>query len=90
MIPSMEWRCRCNCLVCKFYLLLLLILSIAIAIAILYAAFQPEIPDYSVKNIQIMGSSHGSCATISSEFPVDATARNLKKKIAINFCDGFD
>lgn len=77
----------CRCLCCTFCFLFVLVAIIAIAGAILYLAFEPRIPKYSVDSIQIGNFSVNSDLSLNSQLDVKIRARNPNKKIGIYYLD---
>lgn len=86
--PPKRRGCCCKCLCWTVSLLILVILLLGILAAIIYFAFQPKIPKYSINDIRIAQMNLNSDDTLYSTFDVNITARNPNKKIGIYYESG--
>ncbi|GKV00202.1 hypothetical protein SLEP1_g12935 [Rubroshorea leprosula] len=86
--PTCPWRKVNRCLCWTICLLFLLIVAIGVSAAILYAVFQPKLPNYSVDKLQITQFNLGSDSSLSATFDVTITATNPNKKIGIYYEGG--
>ncbi|QHO48568.1 uncharacterized protein DS421_1g06540 [Arachis hypogaea] len=87
--PRRRRSCCCRFLCCTFTTLLILIIAIAITAGILFLAFRPKIPKYSVDKLRITEFNFSSGTNILSVTSnVRITARNPNKKIGIYYEGG--
>ncbi|GLT57648.1 hypothetical protein SLA2020_306050 [Shorea laevis] len=86
--PPKRRSCCCRCLCWTICLLFLLIVAIGVSAAILYAVFQPKLPNYSVDKLQITQFNVGSDSSLSATFDVTIRATNPNKKIGIYYEGG--
>ncbi|KAL3735733.1 hypothetical protein ACJRO7_024801 [Eucalyptus globulus] len=86
--PKRRRSCCCKCFCWTFSFLALLILAIAITAGILFLAFRPKLPKYSVDALQITQFAPANNGSLSASFNVNITARNPNKKIGIYYEGG--
>ncbi|WOK98383.1 hypothetical protein Cni_G07094 [Canna indica] len=80
--------CCCRCLCWSFLALIILVVAIAATLGILYLAFDPKIPKYSVDRLSIPNFSVDPNMTVSAAFSIQITATNPNKRIGIYYLDG--
>ncbi|TXG69822.1 hypothetical protein EZV62_004757 [Acer yangbiense] len=80
--------CLCKCFCWTLSLLLILIIAIAITLGILYLAFQPKLPKYSVDRMQITQFNLTNDSNLQATFNVSITAINPNKRIGIYYQGG--
>ncbi|XP_031251256.1 NDR1/HIN1-like protein 6 [Pistacia vera] len=83
--PKKKRSCCCKFLCWTISLLLLLIITIAIVLGILFLAFQPKIPTYSVDRMRITEFNFSGDSSLEATFNVTITATNPNKKIGIYY-----
>lgn len=88
MPPKKRRSCCCRFLCWIFCILLILIIAISITIGVLYLAFRPKLPKYSVDRLRITQFNLSDNNSLFVTFNVTITARNPNKKIGINYVDG--
>lgn len=86
--PKKSRSCFCKCFYWTISTLVLLIIIIAAVIGILYLAFQPKLPKYSVDSLKISDLSLNLDFSLSAKFDVKITANNPNKKIGIYYEKG--
>ncbi|KAJ0027463.1 hypothetical protein Pint_35987 [Pistacia integerrima] len=86
--PKNKRSCCCKFLCWTISLLLLLIITIAIVLGILYLAFQPKIPKYSVDRMRLIQFNFSADSSLDATFNVTITATNPNKKIGIYYEGG--
>ena len=86
--PPKKRSCLGRCLCWTLCLILLLILAIGILAAIIYFAFDPKIPKYSIDGMRITQFTTNNDNSLSASFNVNITARNPNKKIGIYYEGG--
>ncbi|MBA0703093.1 hypothetical protein Goari_020510 [Gossypium aridum] len=77
-----------SCCCCLLTTILALLLAAAIAAAVIYFAFKPESPNYSVESVAIKGFNLTSPSPLSPEFDVTVRAHNPNDKIGIYYEKG--
>ncbi|KNA06611.1 hypothetical protein SOVF_179420, partial [Spinacia oleracea] len=80
--------CCCRALCCILCTLLILIVAIGATIGILFLAFRPKIPNYSIDHLLVTQFSPNSNNSISATFAVNITADNPNKRIGIYYLGG--
>ncbi|KAF8014646.1 hypothetical protein BT93_H0451 [Corymbia citriodora subsp. variegata] len=91
IIPSRPPRtrsCCCRCLCWTICLLVVLLFVVGAAAAILYAVFQPKLPEYSVQKLRITDLRLNIDLTLYAKFEVQITANNPNKRIGIYYEKG--
>lgn len=83
---SRSFCCKCICWTISLMILILIILGAIVGI--LYLAFQPKIPKYSVDRLQISDLRLNTDGSLYAKFDVQITAKNPNKKIGIYYQDG--
>ncbi|WOL01863.1 NDR1/HIN1-like protein 6 [Canna indica] len=78
------WMCLCW----SFLALIILVVVIADTLGILYLAFDPKIPKYSVDRLSIANFSVDPNMMISAAFNIRITATSPNKRIDIYYLDG--
>ncbi|XP_043717846.1 NDR1/HIN1-like protein 6 [Telopea speciosissima] len=78
--------CRCFCWTA--FLLILLLIIIAAVLGILYLAFHPKVPSYTIDHINITDYSINTDSSLSAKFIVRLKFYNPNKKIGIYYEDG--
>ncbi|XP_058749095.1 NDR1/HIN1-like protein 6 [Vicia villosa] len=86
--PKKKRSCCCRFLCYTFTILLILIIAISITIGILYLAFRPKLPKYSVDRLRIAQFNLSDNNNLFVTFDVTVTARNPNKKIGIYYVGG--
>lgn len=87
--PKRRRSCCCRCMCWTISLLLLLIVLIGATIGILFLAFRPKLPDYSVDKLHITQFNLSSQdSSLSAAFEVTITAKNPNEKIGIYYEGG--
>lgn len=86
--PKRRRSCLCKCLCWTLSLLLILIIVIAIIVGILYLAFQPKLPKYSVDSMRVTRFNLTNESNLEATFNVTITATNPNKKIGIYYEGG--
>lgn len=86
--PPPKRNCCRRCFCWTFCLILLVIVLLGILAAIIYFAFQPKIPKYSINSLRITRFNLGDDMSLSAAFNVNITARNPNKKIGIYYEGG--
>lgn len=86
--PKRRRSCLCRCLCCTFSVLAILIVLVAATVGILYLAFRPKLPKYSIDALQITQFVVGNDGSLDATFNVNITARNPNKKIGIYYEGG--
>lgn len=81
-------NCFCKCMCWSFCLLLILIIAIAATVGILWLAFKPKLPKFSVDRMQISDFTLSNNASLAATFNVTITARNPNEKIGIYYEGG--
>ncbi|XP_004490745.1 NDR1/HIN1-like protein 6 [Cicer arietinum] len=80
--------CCCRLFCWIFSILIILIIAIGITIGILFLAFRPKIPKYSVDELTITQFDLSNNNSLSVTFNLTITARNPNKKIGIDYRGG--
>ncbi|KAG0453081.1 hypothetical protein HPP92_025745 [Vanilla planifolia] len=80
-------RC-CRCLCCSLLTLVLLAVIIAAVAGILYLAFDPKLPKYSVDRLRVTAFTVDASLTARASFDLTVTADNPNKRIGIYYEDG--
>ncbi|KAI6691365.1 hypothetical protein NL676_028193 [Syzygium grande] len=86
--PKRGRSCLCKCFCWTFSFIALLIVAIAITAGILYLAFRPKLPKYSIDGLQITQFNLSNDSSLNATFDVTITARNPNKKIGIYYEGG--
>ncbi|KAF5457019.1 hypothetical protein F2P56_021157 [Juglans regia] len=86
--PPKKRSCWCKCLCWTVCLLLLQLIIIGIIVGIIFLAFQPKLPKYSVDKMQITQFNLSGDDSLYAAFDVTITARNPNKKIGIYYEGG--
>ncbi|CAK9136416.1 unnamed protein product [Ilex paraguariensis] len=86
--PKKKRSCFCRCLCWTVCLLLLQIIVLGILAAIIFLAFQPKIPKYSIDSMRIREFNLNNDMSLSATFNVNITARNPNKRIGIYYENG--
>ncbi|CAI9110350.1 OLC1v1010358C1 [Oldenlandia corymbosa var. corymbosa] len=81
-------KCCKRCFCWTVFLIILQIILVAILAAIIYFAFKPKLPKYSVDSMRITQFNVGNDNSLSATFNVNITARNPNKKIGIYYEGG--
>ncbi|KAJ1382648.1 Late embryogenesis abundant protein [Sesbania bispinosa] len=87
-MPPKKRSCCCRFFCWTFSILLILIIAIAITIGILFLAFRPKLPKYSVDKLGISQFNFSDNNSLFVTFNVTITARNPNKKIGIYYEGG--
>ncbi|RWV99761.1 hypothetical protein GW17_00037313 [Ensete ventricosum] len=85
---SSRRSCCCRCLCCTVLTLVVLIIAIGATVGILYLAFRPKIPKYSVDRLTLSNFTVDDDTTISATFNVTVTSRNPNRRIGIYYGRG--
>ncbi|XP_039155510.1 NDR1/HIN1-like protein 6 [Eucalyptus grandis] len=91
IIPSRPPRtrsCFCRCLCWTICLLVVLLLVVGAMAAILYAIFQPKLPNYSIQKLRITNLRLNIDLTLYAKFEVQIKANNPNKRIGIYYEKG--
>ncbi|CAI8586005.1 unnamed protein product [Vicia faba] len=86
--PKKRRSCCCRLFCWLFSILLILIIAIAIAIGVLFLAFRPKIPKYSVDELHVTQFDLSGNNSLSVTFNLSITARNPNKRIGIDYRGG--
>ncbi|KAF8024335.1 hypothetical protein BT93_F1504 [Corymbia citriodora subsp. variegata] len=86
--PKRRRSCFCKCFCWTFSFLVLLIVAVAITAGILYLAFRPKLPKFSIDGLQITQFDLSNNGSLDATFDVNITARNPNKKIGIYYEGG--
>ncbi|KAK2979226.1 hypothetical protein RJ640_009624 [Escallonia rubra] len=86
--PRRRRSCLGKCLCWMACLIILQIVIVGILAAIIYFAFDPKLPKYSVDSMRITEFNLSDGDSLSATFDVNITARNPNKKIGIYYEGG--
>ncbi|KAL5745356.1 hypothetical protein ACOSP7_026502 [Xanthoceras sorbifolium] len=86
--PKRRRSCLCKCFCWTLSLLLILIILIASTVGILYLAFRPKLPKYSVDRMQVTQFNLTNESNLKATLNVTITARNPNKRIGIYYEGG--
>ncbi|XP_057442095.1 NDR1/HIN1-like protein 6 [Lotus japonicus] len=86
--PKKRRSCCCKFFCWTISILLILILAIGITVGILFLAFRPKIPKYSVDELRVTQFDLSNNNSLSVTFNLTITARNPNKKIGIYYRGG--
>jgi hypothetical protein len=86
--PKKRRSCCCKFFCWIFSILIILIIAIGITIGILFLAFRPKIPKYSVDELRVTQFDVSNNNSLSVTFNLTITARNPNKKIGIDYRGG--
>ncbi|KAI3417463.1 LEA_2 domain-containing protein [Psidium guajava] len=86
--PKRRRSCLCRCLCWTFSVVAILIVLIAATAGILYLAFRPKLPKYSIDALQTTQFNLSNNGSLEATFDVTITARNPNKKIGIYYEGG--
>lgn len=86
--PPKKRSCFRKCLCWTLVVIIVQILLIGATVGILFLAFQPKLPKYSVDSIRISQFNLSNDNSLSATFDVGITMRNPNKKIGIYYESG--
>ncbi|XP_030518908.1 NDR1/HIN1-like protein 6 [Rhodamnia argentea] len=86
--PKRRRSCLCRCLCWTFSVVAILIILIAATAGILYLAFRPKLPKYSIDALQTTQFDLSNNGSLEATFDVTITAKNPNKKIGIYYEGG--
>lgn len=86
--PKRKRSCLCKCMCWTISLLLILIIIIAATVGILWLAFKPKLPKFSVDRMQVSQFKLSDNSSLEATFNVTITARNPNEKIGIYYEGG--
>lgn len=78
----------CKCICYTITILVFIVIIIAAVIGILYLAFQPKLPNYSINSLRISDLRLNVDLSLYAKFDVKITARNPNDKIGIYYEKG--
>ncbi|EOY09849.1 Late embryogenesis abundant hydroxyproline-rich glycoprotein family [Theobroma cacao] len=86
--PPKKRSCCCKCICWTISLIVLLLIILGATVGILYLAFRPKLPKYSIDSLRISDLRLNFDMTLYAKFDVKITANNPNKKIGIYYEQG--
>ncbi|CAL9104886.1 NDR1/HIN1-like protein 6 [Musa acuminata AAA Group] len=86
--PKKRRSCCCRCLCWTVLTVVILVVIIGAIVGILYLAFDPKLPKYSVDRLAISNFTVDDNMTVSATFNLTVTTTNPNKKIGIYYRGG--
>ncbi|KAK6243900.1 hypothetical protein QUC31_010309 [Theobroma cacao] len=86
--PPKKRSCCCKCICWTISLIVLLLIVLGATVGILYLAFRPKLPKYSIDSLRISDLRLNFDMTLYAKFDVKITANNPNKKIGIYYEQG--